>query len=153
MSKQLETDLAKATLALEKEVQRVTGNPEFAFSLGEITANPFVVGLERNTAGTITREAQNARLQTMVDALKMRTNALSQSGNADDIAIDMHKTLTDLNTQTRASQNFARGLDNVIEAADGKVIVDGRTYLSKVDDLIEEYSNPELGGNLAPAFQ
>jgi hypothetical protein len=47
-------------------VQRVTGNPEFAFSLGEITANPFVVGLERNTAGTITREAQNARLQTMV---------------------------------------------------------------------------------------
>jgi hypothetical protein len=84
----------------------------------------------------------------------MRTNALSQSGNADDIAIDMHKTLTDLNTQlqTRASQNFARGLDNVIEAADGKVIVDGRTYLSKVDDLIAEYSDPNLGGNLAPAF-
>lgn len=149
LRRNLETDLAKANTALEADVQRMTGDPTFNFSLGELTANPFIVGLEVGAAKAATRESQNVRINTLIDFLKTRANKLSATGNVDDIAIDMNQTLRQVNKdlQKRASDNYSTGLENVAATFGETPIIDGRHYLSEIQRLAAEYSNPALGGS------
>jgi hypothetical protein len=123
LQRSLETDLAKANIALEKEVQRITGK-DYTLNLGQITANPFIVGLVTGSAKAQARAAQN-------DA-----------------------TVKDINgkLQKRASANFADGIEKVVVQFGEDIIMPGRHYLSEVQRLIAEYSNPLLGGSVPPAF-
>jgi len=149
MRRKLETDLAKANRALEADVQRMTGDPTFTFSLGEITGNPFIIGLEIGAAKEATRASQNTRIKTLINFLKVRSNQLSETGNVDDIAIDLNQTLRDINKlmQKRASNNYSTGMENVAIKFGEEPIIDGRHYLSEIQRLAAEYSNPALGGS------
>jgi hypothetical protein len=127
---------------------------DFSFSLGELTANPFIIGLENQAAGATTRAAQNIRIETLVSAMRLRANKLSAQGNVDDIAVDMNKTIIDANKrlQQRASQNYDDGLANIIDNFGDDVVIDGRHYLSETQRLLAEYADPTLGGSKPPQF-
>lgn len=150
----LNKDLAQSNLALEKEVQRITGDLDFNFSAGDLTGNPFLKGLETAAKGELTRNARNTRINRLVDAIRIRANNFSSKGSPDSIAADLNVTIRNANKelQSRASENFSTGINNVIDTAGDQPIINGRTYLHRVDELISEYSDPTLGGNNAPAF-
>jgi hypothetical protein len=151
---QLETKLAKQNLALEKEVQRVTGNPEFSFDLGQVTANPFIVGLQQGAAKEATRAHQNAQIQTLIDATKFRANALSTGGNADQIAIDLNKVIVTINKEMNKKfvSNFGSGLDNIVAKHGDEIVFDGAGYVAGAKKALERFTDPTLGGSSAPKF-
>jgi hypothetical protein len=153
LQRSLETDLAKANIALEKEVQRITGK-DYTLNLGQITANPFIVGLVTGSAKAQARAAQNAQMNTLIEFFETRAKRHSLDGNIDDIAEGMNATVKDINgkLQKRASANFADGIEKVVVQFGEDIIMPGRHYLSEVQRLIAEYSNPLLGGSVPPAF-
>ena len=154
INRTLETDLAKQNIALEEEIRRITGDPNFSFSLGQVTANPFITGLEIGAARAVQRTAQNERIQTLADSIKLRANALSSRGDEATIAADLQQTIASLNKQlqTRASKNFSAGMDNIVTNFGDDVIIDGKHYLSEAKRLAAEFSDPTLGGSGAPKF-
>ena len=154
VNKQLESDISKANIALEKEVQRITGDPEFSFGLGQITANPFIVGLQTGSAKAALRAHQNQQMTTLIDAFKFRANSLSTGGNVDKIAGDLNKTILEINKQMnkRFTTAFGDGLDNIAAQWGDDVVFDGLGYLAAAKKALERFTDPYLGGSAAPKF-
>jgi hypothetical protein len=90
IAKRFDEDLARANELLEGRIRGLTGNEDFSFSMGQLTGDPFITGLEFGAAHKIQRAAQNNRIDTLVDFLMKRSNALSKRGDVEQIAIDLN---------------------------------------------------------------
>lgn len=157
VSRQLETEQAKKILQLEKNIQEVTGQPNFKFSLGQITQNPFVVGLEIGSARAIQREMQIKRIQILRDSLKMRAQSMRAAGKDPiEIVADLQETAENIIGPMRrtANKNFELGMDNVLATWGDDAIVDGSHYLDELQAAMDDLGNPLKGGhpNKVPAF-
>lgn len=141
---------AEQSQVLEQQIREFTGQPNFSFSLGQITANPFIVGLEVGAARQSQRAAQIKRLAIINDGLKLRAQRLRQRGlTPAEIARDIQDaTRSNLrNLQNYANDNFGAGLDNVINRFGEDAIVDGRHYLQELGRILDEYTDPRYGGS------
>ncbi len=146
IQKRFESDLARANKELEKELQAMVGS-DFNFSMGQISADPFITGLEYGAAHKLQRTAQNARIQKLVEFLDARSAALSRGGDAEKIAVDLHKTMERLSdeTLTAAGQQYSRGIDDLVENYGDQIVlgqVHARGYLDKARELAGELADP-----------
>lgn len=155
--KSMQTEYAKQSLLLEKQIQHLTGQPDFSFSMGQITANPFVVGFEVGSAKALARDAQVQRLEILNHGLKLRAQNLRDAGKGPaEIVADLRQTTSDILAGQRQLNNqaFNDGFENVIAHWGDEAITDGKTYLREVQDTIGALSDPMAGGaaNKVPAF-
>ncbi|MHA2384410.1 MAG: hypothetical protein ACXACT_17695, partial [Candidatus Thorarchaeota archaeon] len=144
MMKRFEEDLARANKELEGQIQGITGDFDFNFSMGQITADPFIGGLEFGAAHKIQRAAQNSRIKTLVDFMDKRSKGLSQRGDTEQIAIDLNDTMKRISKETldAAGDNYARGIDDLIESYGDEVVLDARGYLDKTREMAGELADP-----------
>lgn len=146
----LDTDYAKESALLEKQIQELTGQPDFSFSLGQVTANPFISGLEIGAAKEVQRTAQIQRLSILRDSLKMRANHLRDQGmGAADIVADLQETAKSVVTGMRkqANSNFGAAMDNVIEQWGDDSITSGKHYLDQLQEIMADFGDPLAGGS------
>lgn len=130
---QLDNKLSENLLVLETKIQKLTGNPDFHFTMGQLGAdNPWLVGLERGALGQRALKIQNERVQTLVDFLETTANKLSP----DEIALKLHTTLNKISTDMNkiARSNYSLRMDSIIDRYGDDLVLEGRQYL---DDLIE----------------
>lgn len=147
---QLTTRYAQESMQLEREIQRLTGVEDFSFSLGQITANPFVVGLEIGAGPAVQREAQVRRLAILRDTLKLRANALRSSGRSEiEIVEDLQATAREVIGGMRkfANNNYAASLDNVIAHWGDEAALNGRHFLEELGVIMDDWANPLVGGS------
>jgi hypothetical protein len=144
IAKRFDEDLARANELLEGRIRGLTGNEDFSFSMGQLTGDPFITGLEFGAAHKIQRAAQNNRIDTLVDFLMKRSNALSKRGDVEQIAIDLNDTLSKLSDTTleAAGTQYARGMDDIMVQYGDDVVLDARGYLDKARELAAEIADP-----------
>lgn len=142
--RKFDEDLARANLELEREVQGITGDVDFNFSMGQITGDPFITGLEFGAADRLQRAAQNRRIETLVNFFQRRADALTKTGNPEQIAIDLNQTMKTLSQETRlaAGTYYSRGVDNLIEEFGDEIVLDARGYLDKAREIAGELADP-----------
>ena len=128
---ELQRDVARQGLLLEKEVQRLTGNPNFTFSIPQLVAdNPWFLGLSKGAVGRQTLDHQNRNLQTLVTFLNRRGQGLEPEQFVDELSDTVITTVDKLHET--ASTVYRTHLDEIMGLYGDDVILDGRKYL---DDL------------------
>ena len=69
-AEQLDTPEGKAALLLEKEVQRLTGDENFSFTMADLRPdNPWLKGLQQGSAGAIALKKANENAMILYRAL------------------------------------------------------------------------------------
>lgn len=151
----LDTDYAKESALLEKQIQEMTVggrkiNADFSFSLGQVTANPFITGLEIGAAKEAQRASQIQRLSILRDSLKMRANHLRDQGmDAADIVADLQETAKTIVVGMRqeGNRNFGYAMDNVISTWGDEAVTSGKHYLEELQEIMAKFGDPFEGGS------
>lgn len=143
--KALDEDLAKNALALERKVQELTGNKDFAFDIAQLIGdNPYVTGLVRGAAGRAALRQQNAQLKTLVDLLETRAATLGgPEAVVNDLTQVMIKTAKVL--RATASKNYGKQINALLEKNGDNIIVNrerAQTYLDVVREAQGELGDP-----------
>jgi hypothetical protein len=140
LSQEFDTQLSRSRLELERRVQEMTGDPEFAFSISQIAAdNPWLVGLERGSAGRASIDAQNARIQTLVDFLQTRSSNMSP----EQMVTDLHNTFTSVGRELNgiARQRYGNNMNTILNQYGDQLVMTGpnaNAYLDDLDSFIGE---------------
>lgn len=136
----LRTKLGADTLELEREVQELTGNKDFHFTVGDIAAdNPWMAGLQvaSGKAMTLDRQVRNMR------ALEQFMLARSANLSPREVVQQLHNTMNKAATQMQdiANTRYSAGLDQLAAKYGDSIQVDGRLYRGALKEYIEEYKD------------
>lgn len=142
-----ETEIGKSAMALEKEVQRITGDETFGFTVAQIAKdNPYMIGLERGAAGALTLRTQNERISTLANFIERRS---SQGATPAEILDDLHETLLDISKTARdkASDNYGLMLSKLADDYGDDLIINHRNAQEHLSDakeyLYNRYQDPK----------
>jgi hypothetical protein len=143
---------------VEKLVQQMTDNPEFAFSLAQVTGNRTVLALEIGSAAAATKAAQNKNIGTLVTNLLKTAQRMAGTGkSAGQIAGSLRATMKQARTSIydAASLDWRLGTEAVLAKHGDDVVVQGKTYLDKIDKLIGEAEDGlvGVGGRAGPELK
>jgi hypothetical protein len=149
IQKRFEEDLATTNAQLEQDIQRMLNDPDFSFSMGQITADPFITGLEFGAAHKIQRAAQNERIMSLIDFMNKRSREMSRRGDTEQIAIDLHQTMERISKETidAAGTQYRAGIDDLITQHGDEIVLDARGYLAKARELAAELRDPAMHGS------
>lgn len=148
---QLDAELSKQNLALEKQIQDLTGNKDFSFTVGQIGAdNPYLVGLERGATGRTSLKLQNERMQTVVNFLETKANDLTPV----EIAEQLHQTVSKVTTDMRklAARNYDAQIEGLMTQNGDNIILDGREYLASLREIVGEMGDPRRFNRVSPSL-
>lgn len=137
--KALNSEIGKRAMAVEREVRSMTGDNDFAFTVGQLAAdNPWLASLEIGSAQKAALERQVKTIRTLE---KFVLNKFQSSKSPQDVIIGLHGTVNKLATkmQTDASDNFRAGLSKLIDDYGDQVVVDARAYRGALIDYIQEF--------------
>lgn len=148
-ARELDKEIAKSGLALERQVQRMTGNPDFHFNVAQLSAqNPWLIGLERGSGRSeIFLQRQNKRLQTLVEFLQRRGDGMAPETFVNDLHTTMSEALSEIHDI--AGKNYGRHMESIIEAYGDEIVLDGRKYLDDLRAFRGELGDPRKIGSAA----
>ena len=143
---------------VEQLVQEMTGNPEFAFSLAQTTGNRSVLALETAAAQSQTKAAQNKNIGILVTHLLRTSKEMAGTGqSAGKIARSLRGTLKEAREQIYrgASQEWQASSEALLTQFPDDVVISGKTYLDKIDRLINESEDAlaGVGGRAGPELR
>ena len=148
--KELNKPLANEILALESKVQNMTGNPEFFFNIGQIgQQNPWLVGLQKGTAGELSLLAQNQRTQTLVDNLETRA---SRFNDPELLVNDLSQTIVRVSTRLHktSQRNYGKQTEAILAQYGDDIIIPrqkAKSYLAAAQDIRGEMQDPRMFGS------
>jgi len=144
MAREFDTELGRRTLDLERQVQELTGNPDFAFTIAQVAQeNPWLVGLERGVAGRATIAKQNQDVNSLVQFLQSRSNSRSPA----ELLTEINETVVRVGRQQNsiARQRYGQSIDQLLEGYGEQITMNrpsANQYLSDLDDFIGEMGDP-----------
>jgi hypothetical protein len=139
---------------VETMIREMTDNPEFTFSAGQITGTRFYNSLEVATSDVATKAANNRNLEVLATNLLRMAKAQSAAGkSAGEIAVGMRETLKTARDSiyNTATKNWGDGATAILETHGDDAIINGRGYLSKIDDMIREEQDALLNMGAKPS--
>lgn len=143
---------AQNSLKLEKQIQQLTGDENFSFSLAQIAGdNPWLIGAERGAVGREAIRKQNRNLQALVDYLDTKSSNMSPREVVDGLSNVIQQTAAGI--RRNASRNYARAVDHIIDSSDGELVLDGKRYLDSLNRLQSEMTDVmAMGGRMPPRW-
>ena len=126
--------IAERVAAMEK-------SGDFGYSLAQASGDRLALQLEVKTANIATKTAQNKNLNTLGRNLLRISRTMSKNGkNPGAIILSLRDTLKTARDgiYAEARATFGGNMEAVLKHFGDEVVIDGGTYLQKVDDLIME---------------
>lgn len=137
-AQELDRPIAKAGLELEREVQILTNDPDFGFTVAQLAAdNPWLQGLEIGARSRESLAKQNKAVQAVVNLLLKRGKTIE----AGTLAGNVNATLTSMLTKLRssASDAYEQGLSAITKKyPKGEIVLDSQTYLDDLKRYVTE---------------
>ncbi len=131
-AQELDSPIARAGLEMEKEVQRITNDPDFGFTVSQLAAdNPWLQGLEIGARSKESLAKQNKAVQAIVNSLLKRGKTIEAGPLTTKLNMEISRQLDNL--RSSASEAYEAGLGAITKKyPKGEIALDSQAYL---DDL------------------
>jgi hypothetical protein len=131
---------------IAEEVNRMTGRADFGFTTAEAGGGKFALGLEQRSGGRATKDFQNRQMDTLGSHIINRSRALwSRPGEVSPglVARDLRVTLGNVDDMLKAKsqREWNEGFQLLKAQYGDDVLVNGETFLHKIDELMAEEAN------------
>lgn len=151
LATELEKPHAKANLLLEEKAQKFLGD-DFSFDLGQVTANPFIIGLQVGAARAATREFQTGQINRLIDYATWLANRMSSARDPERLVRQWGKTVEKIRSEynKRMTAKYGDAMENIVRHYGDEVVLDGRQYMRDLQEMQARFSDPRYGHTGAP---